>query len=210
MCYWGAAAAIIVVQKHKALTLKNLKTDITTASKPADWEEREYIDDPNQVKPEGVSTQRKDRANLGRQSSFEALQSATSSYPPEYCPDTNTSDRSLPAEFPDTWDVMTVQHLAACPLCYMVTGAQEEYWTGKQMRLENFQAAVSGEATVVGCKCMGKCSDGPNVMVRSEEVASPSTNSLCIEVGLEDIDSIVTNFFGGSHISGSDMVPALS
>ncbi|KAI7741875.1 hypothetical protein M8C21_032447 [Ambrosia artemisiifolia] len=82
--------------------------------------------------------------------------------------------------------------------------------SGAAMLLENFQAAVGGEATVVGCKCMGKCRDGPNVMVRSEEVASPSTNSLCIGVGLEDIDSIVTNFFGGSHISGSDMVPALS
>ncbi|KAM0008026.1 putative diacylglycerol O-acyltransferase [Helianthus debilis subsp. tardiflorus] len=78
--------------------------------------------------------------------------------------------------------------------------------SGAAMLLENFQAAVGGEATVVGCKCMGKCRDGPNVKVHSEDVAPAVTNSLCIGVGLEDVETIVTNFFGG----GSDMVPALS
>lgn len=80
--------------------------------------------------------------------------------------------------------------------------------SGAAMLLENFQAAVGGEAAVVGCKCMGKCKDGPNVRVRNEgdAVSSP----LCIGVGLEDVESIVTNFFGESRGSCSDMVPALS
>ncbi|KAD4385149.1 hypothetical protein R6Q59_010700 [Mikania micrantha] len=79
--------------------------------------------------------------------------------------------------------------------------------SGAAMLLENFRAAVAGEAEVVGCKCMGKCRDGPNVMVRREEVApAPAVaNSLCIGVGLEDVDRIVSNFFG----SCSEMVPAL-
>ncbi|MFS8034957.1 putative diacylglycerol O-acyltransferase [Helianthus anomalus] len=74
--------------------------------------------------------------------------------------------------------------------------------SGAAMLLENFQAAVGGEATVVGCKCMGKCRDGPNVKVHSEDVEPAVTNSLCIGVGLEDVETIVTNFFGG----GSDMM----
>lgn len=79
--------------------------------------------------------------------------------------------------------------------------------SGAAMLLENFQKAVGGEAAVVGCKCMGKCRDGPNVRVRNNEDAV--ANPLCIGVGLEDVDSIVTSFFGGSQRSCSDMVPAL-
>ncbi|KAK1407818.1 hypothetical protein QVD17_39445 [Tagetes erecta] len=77
--------------------------------------------------------------------------------------------------------------------------------SGAAMLLENFNKAVGGEASVVGCKCMGKCRDGPNVKVRSDEASVMS--SLCIGVGLEDVESIVTNFFGRSS---SDMVPAMS
>lgn len=79
--------------------------------------------------------------------------------------------------------------------------------SGAAMLLENFQKAVGVEAAVVGCKCMGKCRDGPNVRVRNNEDAV--ANPLCIGVGLEDVDSIVTNFFGVSQRSCSEMVPAL-
>ncbi|XP_071692981.1 diacylglycerol O-acyltransferase 3 [Rutidosis leptorrhynchoides] len=80
--------------------------------------------------------------------------------------------------------------------------------SGAEMLLENFRSAIGGEADVVGCKCMGKCRDGPNVRVCTnvDDVANP----LCIGVGLEDVESIVTNFFGGSHGSGPSMVPAMS
>ncbi|XP_076951143.1 diacylglycerol O-acyltransferase 3-like [Bidens hawaiensis] len=80
--------------------------------------------------------------------------------------------------------------------------------SGAAALLENFQAAVGGDAAVVGCKCMGKCREGPNLKVHTEEEAV--TNSLCIGVGLEDVDTIVTNFFGGSQRSCSVMVPALT
>nr|XP_043640202.1 diacylglycerol O-acyltransferase 3 [Erigeron canadensis] len=80
--------------------------------------------------------------------------------------------------------------------------------SGAAMLLENFQKAVGGEAAVVGCKCMGKCRDGPNVRVRNNN-EDAGANPLCIGVGLEDVDSIVTNFFGASQRSCSDMVPAL-
>lgn len=80
--------------------------------------------------------------------------------------------------------------------------------SGAAMLMENFQRAVGEEVAVVGCKCMGKCKDGPNVRVRSEDGATASP--LCIGVGLEDVDTIVTNFFGESHSQCSVMVPALS
>ncbi|CAH1439579.1 unnamed protein product [Lactuca virosa] len=75
--------------------------------------------------------------------------------------------------------------------------------SGAEMLLENFQKAVGGgEAAVVGCKCMGKCRDAPNVRVGNG-------GPVCIGVGVEDVDSIVSNFFGGSRRCGSDMVPAM-
>lgn len=80
--------------------------------------------------------------------------------------------------------------------------------SGAAMLLENFQKAVGGEAAVVGCKCMGKCRDAPNVRVRTGNTDG-NGDPLCIGVGLEDVDSIVTSFFGGSR-SCSDIVPALS
>ncbi|KAI3821431.1 hypothetical protein L1987_08999 [Smallanthus sonchifolius] len=81
--------------------------------------------------------------------------------------------------------------------------------SGGAMLLENFQKAVGvgGEAEVVGCKCMGKCREGPNVKVRSSEEAMAT--SLCIGVGLEDVDKIVTNFFGGSQRSCSHMLSSV-
>ncbi|KAI3686981.1 hypothetical protein L1987_80671 [Smallanthus sonchifolius] len=80
--------------------------------------------------------------------------------------------------------------------------------SGGAMLLENFQKAVGGEAEVVGCKCMGNCRDGPNVKVRSSEEAMAT--SLCIGVGLEDVETIVANFFGGRQRSCSHMLPAMS
>ncbi|XP_076933367.1 diacylglycerol O-acyltransferase 3-like [Bidens hawaiensis] len=86
--------------------------------------------------------------------------------------------------------------------------------SGAATLLETFQAAVGGDAVaVVGCKCMGKCREGPNVKVHTEEeeeAAALRNPMLCIGVGLEDVDTIVANFFGGSDRSCSVMVPALT
>lgn len=66
--------------------------------------------------------------------------------------------------------------------------------------LEEFQRVVGIEGAVSGCKCMGKCRNGPVVKVVNEfdgGVVGPApttTNSLCIGVGLEDVKTIVANF----------------
>ncbi|XP_010999325.1 PREDICTED: uncharacterized protein LOC105107189 [Populus euphratica] len=69
--------------------------------------------------------------------------------------------------------------------------------------LEEFERAVGIGGAVVGCKCMGKCRDGPNVRILkcdnegvADSVRIPAANPLCIGVGLEDVDVIVANFFG--------------
>ncbi|KAK9161872.1 hypothetical protein Syun_008213 [Stephania yunnanensis] len=73
---------------------------------------------------------------------------------------------------------------------------------GAAALMEEFQRRVGGEGGgVVGCKCMGKCSEGPNVRVlnrRDDMNASgaPSKSPLCIGVGLEDVGLIVASLFG--------------
>lgn len=78
--------------------------------------------------------------------------------------------------------------------------------SGAPALLEEFERVVGVEGAVVGCKCMGKCRDGPNVRVMNcvngshaegvdVSVRTP-TNPLCIGVGLDDVGVIVANFFG--------------
>ncbi|KAG6423644.1 hypothetical protein SASPL_114046 [Salvia splendens] len=62
--------------------------------------------------------------------------------------------------------------------------------SGAGALLEEFRRAVGIEGAVSGCKCMGKCRDGPNVKVVGQE----SSSSLCIGVGLEDVNVIMANF----------------
>ncbi|KAJ6810190.1 diacylglycerol O-acyltransferase 3, cytosolic [Iris pallida] len=76
--------------------------------------------------------------------------------------------------------------------------------SGATELLAEFDRAVGVEGAVVGCKCMGKCRDGPNVRVvvnhRSvgggEEAKKVSRNPLCIGVSLGDVGAVVSNFFG--------------
>ena len=82
--------------------------------------------------------------------------------------------------------------------------------------LEEFEKVVGLEGAVVGCKCMGKCRDGPNVRVLNsiggvedeelEDSVRTPTNPLCIGVGLQDVGIIVSNFFGETH--GDMVLPA--
>ncbi|KAJ6313715.1 hypothetical protein OIU77_015074 [Salix suchowensis] len=62
--------------------------------------------------------------------------------------------------------------------------------------LQEFERAVGVEGAVVGCKCLGKCRDGPNVRVLKSGQQAPAANPLCIGVGLEDVDVIAANFLG--------------
>ncbi|GLT91398.1 hypothetical protein SLE2022_092890 [Rubroshorea leprosula] len=79
--------------------------------------------------------------------------------------------------------------------------------SGGAALLEEFERVVGVEGAVVGCKCLGKCRDGPNVRVlnsidgiQNEEtdvsVRSMANNPLCLGVGLEDVQVIVANLFG--------------
>lgn len=69
--------------------------------------------------------------------------------------------------------------------------------SGAAALLGELQRMVGIEGAVSGCKCMGKCRDGPNVRILKGSSESV-TNPLCIGVGLEDVDLIVSNFFGES------------
>ncbi|KAL5723623.1 hypothetical protein ACHQM5_006999 [Ranunculus cassubicifolius] len=81
--------------------------------------------------------------------------------------------------------------------------------SGAPALLEEFQQRVGIEGVVVGCRCMGKCRDGPNVRIvnqcsgdvekKMEDCVRPQGNPLCIGVGLEDVGVIVSNFFGGER-----------
>nr|CAD1828628.1 unnamed protein product [Ananas comosus var. bracteatus] len=70
--------------------------------------------------------------------------------------------------------------------------------------MKEFEREVGIDGAVVGCKCMGKCKDGPNVRVlnHNAEVGSlkVSKNPLCIGVGLEDVGTIVANFFSEKDV----------
>ncbi|GKV10461.1 hypothetical protein SLEP1_g21818 [Rubroshorea leprosula] len=79
--------------------------------------------------------------------------------------------------------------------------------SGGAALLQEFERVVGVEGAVVGCKCLGKCRDGPNVRVlnsidgiENEEtdvsVRSMANNPLCLGVGLEDVQVIVANLFG--------------
>lgn len=78
--------------------------------------------------------------------------------------------------------------------------------SGGPALLEEFERVVGVEGAVVGCKCLGKCKDGPNVRVLNSvdgshaegvdvSVRTP-TNPLFIGVGLDDVGVIVANFLG--------------
>lgn len=69
--------------------------------------------------------------------------------------------------------------------------------SGAAVLLGELQRLVGVEGAVSGCKCMGKCRDGPNVRILKGPSESV-TNPLCIGVGLEDVDLIMSNFFGES------------
>ncbi|XP_068660484.1 diacylglycerol O-acyltransferase 3-like [Aristolochia californica] len=75
--------------------------------------------------------------------------------------------------------------------------------SGAPLLLEEFEKKVGATVEVVGCKCMGKCRNGPNVRVMNhnngqeeDSVKLPAANPLCLGVSLEDVDIILANFFG--------------
>ncbi|KAL3615112.1 hypothetical protein CASFOL_040773 [Castilleja foliolosa] len=69
--------------------------------------------------------------------------------------------------------------------------------SGAGALLEEFQKVVGIEGSVSGCKCMGKCRDGPNVKVLADKCVNKAP--LCVGVGLEDVDVIVANFLGQNN-----------
>ncbi|KAJ0053293.1 hypothetical protein Pint_00764 [Pistacia integerrima] len=74
---------------------------------------------------------------------------------------------------------------------------------GAEALLQEFGGKLGAEFAVSGCKCMGKCKDGPNLRVvdtpngdQATRMLRPSINSLCIGVGLEDVDIILADILG--------------
>ncbi|CAN8288532.1 unnamed protein product [Cochlearia groenlandica] len=77
--------------------------------------------------------------------------------------------------------------------------------SGGVLLLDEFQKAMNvvEGGSAVACKCMGKCRDGPNVRVVDgandvlvvDSVRTPS-KTVCVGVGVEDVETIVTSFFG--------------
>ncbi|GER26294.1 soluble acyl-CoA diacylglycerolO-acyltransferase [Striga asiatica] len=66
--------------------------------------------------------------------------------------------------------------------------------SGAGALLEEFQRVVGVQGEVFGCKCMGKCRDGPNVKVISSGVfvdKLAKEDSLCKGVCLDDVNVIV-------------------
>lgn len=78
--------------------------------------------------------------------------------------------------------------------------------SGAAALLEEFERAIGVEGAAVGCKCLGKCKDGPNVRVLncaddtkvegSDVSVRTPTNPLVLGVGLDDVGVLVSNFFG--------------
>ncbi|THU60323.1 hypothetical protein C4D60_Mb07t11440 [Musa balbisiana] len=64
--------------------------------------------------------------------------------------------------------------------------------------MQELSRKIGVEGAVVGCKCMGKCREGPNVRVlnQSNGNASVPKNPLCLGVRIDDVGGIVANFLG--------------
>ncbi|KAG2726667.1 hypothetical protein I3760_01G124500 [Carya illinoinensis] len=93
--------------------------------------------------------------------------------------------------------------------------------SGAAALLEEFGKVIGVEGAAVGCKCLGKCRDGPNVRILNSDYGSEAEgadvsvrtplNPLCIGVRLEDVGVIVANFFGDEQKdSGPAAVAAAS
>ncbi|PKA53906.1 hypothetical protein AXF42_Ash011386 [Apostasia shenzhenica] len=77
--------------------------------------------------------------------------------------------------------------------------------SGAMELLQEFEKKIGIEGAVVGCKCMGKCRQGPNVRVMNhnmmpDELGETPQNPLCIGVGLDDVGTIVANFFSEKDV----------
>ncbi|KAB1206181.1 hypothetical protein CJ030_MR7G014326 [Morella rubra] len=120
----------------------------------------------------------------------------------ECCAETTTSCSSSSVSRSDRISLMTGGSAKRIEVCM---GKKCEK-SGAAALLEEFVRVVGVEGAVVGCKCLGKCRDGPNVRISNcgddpqvegvdVSVRTP-TNPLCIGVGLDEVGVIVANFFG--------------
>lgn len=64
-----------------------------------------------------------------------------------------------------------------------------------QLKAE-FEKMVGSEYVVDGCKCMGRCKEGPNIRILNHCSKEEGRNPLCIGVGLEDVKPIAATYFG--------------
>ncbi|KAJ3708786.1 hypothetical protein LUZ61_012491 [Rhynchospora tenuis] len=121
----------------------------------------------------------------------------------------------VPAPAPLPLPAPALALMQAVPVADVVPAGKIEVCMGGKCKksgsmdlLREFEMKVGNEggAVVVGCKCMGKCKEGPNVRVSSfdsgttgmigGESVSIMRDQLCIGVGLDDVGTIVAHFFG--------------
>ncbi|XP_078444391.1 diacylglycerol acyltransferase isoform X2 [Wolffia australiana] len=89
--------------------------------------------------------------------------------------------------------------IAATPTTVATTAERIEVCIGGKCKksgaielMEEFQRTVGEKAAVVGCKCLGKCKQAPNVRVRT---ATAEKAPICLGVGIQDVGAIVANLF---------------
>lgn len=115
---------------------------------------------------------------------------------------------SLPASAPALVQTIPVEDVSPVKIEVCMGGKCKK--AGSMDLLREFEEKVGAEGgvVVVGCKCMGKCKEGPNVRVSScgsgttgitgtvqgGESVRVLRNQLCIGVGLDDVGTIVAHF----------------
>ncbi|KAG6534035.1 diacylglycerol O-acyltransferase 3-like [Zingiber officinale] len=129
--------------------------------------------------------------------------------PPKPVEETEHHNAQKPPQDSSNYSVATIgscsssKRAVSAPATEMLVNKVEVCMGGKCKRsgalelMEEFNKKIGSEGAVVGCKCMGKCKQGPNVRVlnHSDEAIAPRS-PLCIGVGLEDVGTIVANFYG--------------
>lgn len=127
---------------------------------------------------------------------------------------------TLPAPAPALKQTILVEDVAPGKVEVCMGGKCKK--AGSIDLLHEFEKKVGGEggAVVVGCKCMGKCKEGPNVRVSSCGSGTTGTvqggesirdlrDKLCVGVGLDDVGPIVVHFFGvEEHDDAGSLIPA--
>lgn len=88
-----------------------------------------------------------------------------------------------------------VSTITASPKIQVCMGGKCKKSGAMQLKAE-FEKVVGSESVVDGCKCMGRCKEGPNIRILNHLNKEGIMNPLSIGVGLEDVKIIAATYFG--------------